>query len=200
MKTLATLVLTLALVLGVPTFSGSAAASEASLSPVEFAELAQELNLHNLSALDLINWKVGDTMTYAVSLGGMSLGNSTKSVTKDEGTAIWLKQEVKMMTQNEVIETLINKADGKVLKMLRNGQEQAIPNDPLEIISQDSATITVKAGTFQTIHIVAKTKQISKLEVWVNPRDTAIDGTVKQLVASQFGQIGMELTSFRRQP
>lgn len=200
MKTLKSLLLSVALILAGSAFAPAAQADFVALDEQALSQVAFELSLHNLGTFDLINWKVGDTMDYAVSLGGMSLGNSKKSVFKDEGTAIWLRQEVKMMSQNETIDALINKADGKVLKMIRNGQEQEIPNDKLEIISQDATTITVKAGTFQTIHIVAKTQQVSRLEVWANPRDTAIDGTVKQLVQSQFGMIGMELTAFRRQP
>ena len=190
------LTLAVATVLSTP----SVRANEMILSEESLSQLAQEISLQGLTALDLINWKVGDTMNYAVSLGGMALGNSTKSITKEEGAAVWMRQQIQMMSQNETVDALINRADGKVLKMIRNGQEQQIPDDKLEIISQDATTITVKAGTFQTIHIVAKTEKVSKLEVWANPRDTAIDGTVKQLVASQFGMIGMELTAFRRQP
>lgn len=200
MKTLNSLLLSFALVLMGATVAPAAKADVGAMDEQALSQVAFELSLHNLGTFDLINWKVGDTLDYAVSLGGMSLGNSKKSVTKDEGTAIWLRQEVKMMSQNETIDALINKADGKVIKMIRNGKEQEIPNDKLEIISQDATTITVKAGTFQTIHIVAKTQQVSRLEIWANPRDTAIDGTVKQLVQSQFGMIGMELTAFRRQP
>ena len=159
-----------------------------------------QMALSQVSATNLIEWKVGDTMNYEIKLGGFALGNNVKSVTKDEGTAIWMRQDMKMMSQNEVVEVLINKADGKLLKMIRNGQEQSIPDNDIEIISQDATEIKVKAGTFKAIHIVAKSKEVEKIEMWANPRDTAIDGTLKQMVSSQMGMITLELTGFKRIP
>jgi hypothetical protein len=84
--------------------------------------------------------------------------------------------------------------------MIRNGQEQSIPDNDIEIISQDATEIKVKAGTFKAIHIVAKSKEIERIEMWANPRDTAIDGTIKQMVKSQMGMISFELTAFKRIP
>ena len=165
------------------------------------ANAAFEIGMMGLAEpLDLINWKIGDTMEYDVSLAGFKMGTSVKSVTKEEGPGVWMKQDVKLQGQNEVIEVLINRADGSTMKMIRNGKEQSLPDNTLEVISQDATEIKVKAGTFKVIHIVAKTKEISKLEVWANPRDTAIDGTVKQAVAAQFGTVVLELTKFKRIP
>jgi hypothetical protein len=166
----------------------------------EVENLSLAVALEGVRALDVINWKVGDTLEYDVSLGSFPIGNSIKSVTKDEGTAIWLRQEVTAMNQKEIVDTLLNKADGRILKMVRNGQEQSIPDNTLEIISQDFTEIRVKAGTFKVIHIVAKTKEIEKIELWANPRDTAIDGTVKQAVTMQLGNIVMELKKYNRMP
>jgi hypothetical protein len=147
---------------------------------------------------NMIDWKVGDSLQYDVSLKSFKLGTSVKTVSKDEGEAVWLKQEVKAMNQNEVIEVLINRADGRVLKMIRNGQEQPLEDNNLEVISQEATEITVKAGKFKAIHIVAKTKDIPKIEIWANPRETAIDGTLKQMAQVQFGDVVLELTKFKR--
>ncbi len=176
----------------------SAQADDASVS---FSDQAVfEMALSQVSATNLIDWKVGDTMNYEIKMGGFPLGTNIKSVTKDEGTAIWMRQEMKLMSQNEVVEALINKADGQLLKLVRNGQEQSIPDNSLEIISQDATEIKVKAGSFKVIHIVAKTKDVERLEIWANPRDSAIDGTIKQMVKSQMGMISFELTAFKRIP
>jgi len=176
--------------------SSRASDQEVTASEVNLFQLA----LDQVSATNLIDWKVGDTMNYEIKLGGMALGTNTKSVTKDEGTAIWMRQEMKLMSQNEVVEALINKADGKLLKLIRNGQEQSIPDNDLEIISQDATEIKVKAGSFKAIHIVAKSKEVERIEIWANPRDSAIDGTIKQMVKSPMGMISFELTAFRRIP
>jgi hypothetical protein len=176
--------------------SSHASNQEAAAGQVDLFQLA----MGQVTTTNLIDWKVGDTMNYEIKLGGFALGTNTKSVTKDEGTAIWMRQEMKLMSQNEVVEALINKADGKLLKLIRNGQEQSIPDNDLEIISQDATEIKVKAGSFKVIHIVAKSKEVEHIEIWANPRDSAIDGTIKQMVKSPMGMISFELTAFRRTP
>ena len=169
-----------------------------------------ELNNHQLISLATqdvgtlgLNWKVGDKMNYSVSLASMgNIGTSEKSVTKDEGTSLWMVQtiDIPMAGQKQTTEIQLEKATGKVLKLIVNGKEQDLSNDDqgLEIISQDYTSITVAAGTYKALHIVAKTKDVSKIEVWMNPKDTCIDGTLKQVMAIQFGDLALELTSFKR--
>ena len=149
--------------------------------------------------LDLINWKVGDNMVYDMELGFFGkLGVMNKSVTKDEGTAIWVTNSADLMGQKQVVEALINKADGKILKLIQNGQEQQIPDDPIEIISQEYTEVTVPAGTFKAMHVVAKSKQVEKIEIWANPTATAMDGAVQQIISTQMGDMTMKLTSFKK--
>ncbi|MGK5088083.1 hypothetical protein WDW86_11045 [Bdellovibrionota bacterium FG-2] len=153
------------------------------------------------SIQDVINWKVGDTSSFDVAAGSFGkMGTMVKSVTKDEGTALWLHQDMNLSVQKQVADVLINKADGKILKMIVDGKEQAIPDDKIEVISQDYTEITVPAGTFKAVHVVAKSKQISKLEVWANPRDTVMEGTLKQIANTGLFDLVLELTSFKKMP
>ncbi|MBI4924959.1 MAG: hypothetical protein HY843_03460 [Bdellovibrio sp.] len=147
---------------------------------------------------NVINWKVGDTMDYNISIGAFGqIGTTTKTVTKDEGVAIWLNNTMSYSGVQDVSEILINKADGKILKLIHNGKEQSVPNQDIEIISMDQDTVTVPAGTFDVVHVVAKTKEINILEILSNPVKSVMDGAVKQLIASQFGDIILELTAFK---
>lgn len=165
-----------------------------SLSDVQIQSIA----VSTITPYDLINWKVGDTASYKIDLGGFLKGSSVKTVTQDEGTALWVVQNMDLMIQKQKVEILISKADGKVLKTIVNGKEQTMPEDPIEIISQDYESVTVPAGTFEAIHIVAKSKQIEKIEIWANPRDTVMDGAIKQKIKTQGMDVVMELTSFKR--
>jgi hypothetical protein len=168
-----------------------------SLSDAQIRSVA----IATVEPFDVINWKVGDTANFDVKVGSFGkLGTSVKSVTKDEGAALWVTQTMDLMVQKQKIEILINKADGKVLKTIVNGKEQNQPEDEIEIISQDYVDVTVPAGSFKAIHIVAKSKQIDHIEVWANPRDTVMEGTLKQAVTAQGMDIVMELTSFKRMP
>lgn len=150
-----------------------------------------------------LNWKVGDRMDYTVSLASMGkIGSSEKFVSKDEGATLWITQviNIPMAGQKQTSEMQLEKATGKVLKLIVNGKEQTLNEEgqDLEIISQEYTDITVSAGTFKALHIVAKTKDVSKIEVWMNPKDTCIDGTLKQVMTMQFGDLALELTSFKR--
>ncbi len=159
------------------------------------------ITLGNVRASDVINWKVGDNANYQVSAGSFGkLGTMSQSVTKDEGAALWVKTETKLTIQNDTAEMLLNKADGKVLKYVHNGKEEQLPDDKIEIISQDYADVTVPAGTFKSIHIVAKTAQVPKVEIWANPRDTVMSGMIKQVMNTQGIDIAVELTDFKRTP
>lgn len=161
--------------------------------------LLEQFLVQEIVPSNLINWKVGDSMEYNISMGFFGkIGTSSKSVTKDEGEALWFQQTMKIAGRTETVEALIRKSDGKIIKLIRNGQEQQIPDDKIELISQDYTKITVPAGTFDVLHIVAKTKEISKLEIWSNPPQTVMDGTVKQLLATQLGDMVFELTNFKK--
>jgi hypothetical protein len=179
--------------------SAAVPASAATVTAQQMNQIAVQTALASIHPADLINWKVGDTNTYSVTIGSFgALGSMVNSVTKDEGTAIWLHEELNLMVQKQTVDTLINKADGKVLKILVNGQEQQIPDNDIEIISQDYTEITVKAGTFKVIHVVAKSSQVDHIEIWANPRDIPIDGAAKESMSMQFGDMVMELQSFTR--
>jgi hypothetical protein len=184
---------------GLVVFSTGLSAQAVDMVTLSDAQLTA-ISLSTVEPLDLINWKVGDTANYTVNVSSFLKGSSVKSVTKDEGTALWVTQKMDLMIQKQTIEILINKADGKVLKTLVDGKEQNTPEDPIEIISQDYGDVTVPAGTFNAIHIVAKSKQIDHIEIWANPRDTVMDGAIKQAVKAQGMDIVIELTSFKRIP
>jgi hypothetical protein len=154
--------------------------------------------IDSITPENLINWNVGDTMQYDMKMGLLGkIGTMEKVVTKEEGNAIWLTQTTDMKVKKDVAELLISREDGKILKFIHNGKEEKIPDDKFEIISQDYTEVTVPKGTFKALHVVGKTKQISKVEIWLNPTATVMDGTIKQLIASQFGDVVFELTAFK---
>ena len=152
------------------------------------------------SAQNMINWQVGDFQDLDVKMifGG---GSSHKEVTKEETAqnAIWLKNNISLMGQNQVSEALISRADGKVLKLIVNGQEQQLGDEQIEIIDQKETNITVPAGTFDCMYVKAKITargQTQEIQMWANPIDVNIDGQLKAIIASSFGDITMELKQF----
>lgn len=170
-------------------------------SPSMMAAITQ-LNQSTLG--NLINWKVGDAMYSNVTIQGMPInGTMTESVTKDNGDGtFWFNQTIDLMIQKQSADIEMNRADGKILKYVVNGQEQTPPdNSNIQIISQDYGSVTVPAGTFKAIHIVAKTQQQGQdvqIEEWANPKDTAMDGGIKTIMVTQGQTITMELTKFTK--
>lgn len=156
------------------------------------------VSISNVDPLALINWKVGDSADYQITAIFGKVGTMHKEVTKDEPNGLWITQSTSLAGQEEKVEAMIDKDTGKVLKIVRNGKEETTTNDEPEIISQDYEDVTVPAGTFKSMHIVAKTKQIKKIEAWINNRDIVMDGTIKQNIPAFFGSITMELTQQKR--
>jgi len=152
----------------------------------------------NLDARNVIEWKVGESADYKLNMGGFINGTMSKTVDHDEGNTVWLKQNIDLSFQKQVMEVQMDRATGKILKILANGQPQEIPNGNIEIVSQDYTTITVPAGKFDCVHVVAKTEDSKNVEVWMNPRDTVMDGALKQIMDSQLGKVTLELTKFKK--
>jgi hypothetical protein len=185
--------LSIFVLLGIVSFGSSAKATDFNVANALAIATASEYQTLG------IDWKVGDQMKYQMSLFmGLLKGSMVKVVESDEGAALWIKQDLDILIQKQEVRILLNKADGKILKMIVNGKEQTPPENNLEIISTDEASVTVPAGTFDTIHVVARSKDVEKLEAWINPVDTAMDGTVKQVISAQRQDIVTELVSFKR--
>lgn len=160
-------------------------------------QINTQLMMDTISTMALINWKVGDNSDYAVTLEGLPInGTLHKEATKEEGNGIWLKQDLDLMIQKDSQEILMDRNTGKVLKYVHNGKEEAMPDDKIEIVSTNSAQITVPAGTYKVMHIVAKSKQIPAIEIWENTRDICLDGTAKTYMDQGQVKITMELTKF----
>jgi len=154
----------------------------------------------DVEVFNLINWTVGDTATFDVTLGAFGkVGTMVKTVTQsvDAQNAIWVKTNMNLSIQKDESEMLLSRADGKILKFIHNGKEEAVPDNDIEIVSQDYTEITVPAGTFKAVHIVANTKDVKGIEVWVNPRDTIMEGTLKQTMPTQFGTVEIALSKFK---
>ena len=158
-----------------------------------------DLFLSQARTLDAIDWKVGDTANYTLQLGFIGKGTVQKTATKEEEGGIWIETNAKTPLGNEKVETLISRADGKILKLIVNGQEQKYEEHDIELISKDAAEITVPAGTFKTIHVKVRDKtDASDVEAWVNPRDISLGGIAKSIVTKSFLTVTLELTSFSR--
>lgn len=184
---------TLSLLAAMLAFAGAARAEEntffrdLAITQTE-AAAAAELRINNL-----INWKVGEFQEYSIS---PLPGTMKKNVASEEGNAIWIVNDINMMGQAQKSEMLLDRATGKVLKYKENGQEKQMPEQKIEIIDQEATTITVPAGTFEVIHITAKSDQAKKIEVWANPSKISMDGGAQMYIESGFLPMTLKLTKF----
>ena len=154
MKSLFTLVGVLALGL-------SAQVSKAA----DFLTVEDIYALAQVDARNAIEWKVGERAEYSLKMGSFLSGTMIKTVDHNEGNTVWIKQNIDLTIQKQVVDIQMDRADGKILKMLANGQPQTIPDQKIEIVSQDYTEITVPAGAFKCIHVVAKDQDSKKIEV-----------------------------------
>jgi hypothetical protein len=179
------------------------ACSVASAQAQEFtvAEFNTQDLLRSVSTLSLINWKVGDSQDYKVVLSGFGMeGTLAKVATKEEnnGTAIWVKNEMKLPIMNDTQEILFDRNTAKVLKYIHNGKEEQLPDDKIEIVETKNEEVTVPAGTFKSTHVIAKSKQVKQIDIWINPRDISLDGAAKMFMDQGQVKITMELTKFTK--
>jgi len=151
-----------------------------------------------------INWQVGDFHKLGIQFlfGG---GEGSKLVTKDEPTqnAVWYTTEIALMGQNQKTEALISREDGRTLKLIVNGKEEdPTAGGEIEIIEQSETSVEVPAGKFDCFYIKANVTakgQKSVVEIWVNPVNVNIDGTLKMVAQTQFGPLTLTLKEFGHQ-
>lgn len=161
--------------------------------------LTQLVLSQQYSPFAMLDWKIGDKMEYDVKMGFFGkVGTMQKEVTGEQGDTVIFQQKIVMQSQNELVEVWINRYTGAVEKIIRNGKEEEIGDDGLEIIEQKDTTVTVPAGTFDALYIHAKTKQVSKIEIWMNPNETCMDGALKQVMKTSLAPVEMLLTSFHK--
>ncbi|MGE0631341.1 MAG: hypothetical protein AB7O96_02965 [Pseudobdellovibrionaceae bacterium] len=146
-----------------------------------------------------LNWKIGDSLSYKIAIGFFK-GTAVVSVKEEVTEGFWLNQAIEISNQKMDAQMLIDKNTGRTLKLIVNGKEET-PPDPndIELIDMKEDRITVTAGTFDCIHIRARNKKDKKeINQWANPRDLPVTGVLKSIAPSQFGNVTMELTSFRK--
>ena len=186
------------LMLGVA-MSVAGTAAQANVFTVSQIHSEALTTLNTISTMALINWKVGDSADMKVELGGMPFGGTMhKEATKEEGTGIWLKSQLNLTIMNDEQEMLLDRNTGKVLKFIHNGKEEALPDEKITIVKTEAAQITVPAGTFKCMHIVAKSDQVPAIELWENTRDVSLDGALKEYMDQGQVKITMELTGLKR--
>ena len=184
-------------------FTASAQAS--SFNHVAMNEMLKLSRLQDQVSIasDMIDWKVGEWQSYNME-SPFGNGEARKEVTGEEGEGVWMTTTMAIMGQNIDQKVLIRRTDGKILKIIVNGEEQPAPNPEdteIEILEQREESITVPAGTFDCLYI--KVKMIDKAqgqesvtELWMAPKDVNMDGNVKMIAETGFMTITLALKSF----
>ncbi|HVJ64871.1 MAG TPA: hypothetical protein VM901_06420 [Bdellovibrionota bacterium] len=179
------------------------AAATADINAAVLAKTVAQVQAGAISAMNMINWKIGDFHKFNVKFlfGG---GTGSKTVPSEDlaQNAVWLKNEMTLMGQKQTTETLLSRTDGKVLKLIVNGKEED-PNmggGDVEILEQYEDNVKVPAGEFKSMFVKLKTSQQGQevtISVWINPTAVGLDGQLKMVAETQFGPLTLELTEFK---
>jgi len=180
---------------------GLAVSFGAQANPVE--ALAYDLNQSMMTetlAQGPFDFKVGDTASYKLNIGGFLNGTmvmTVKAVSTDEVT---ITQVMDMMGQKQNCEQVMNPNTGEIKKFQCNGQDQDTGSaDDIELVETKEDTVKVPAGTFVCMYIKAKQKSSGDfIEQWINPKEVPVVGLVKTIAPSQLGKVTVELTSFKK--
>jgi hypothetical protein len=159
----------------------------------------QSLAIQTQAETQGLNWKVGDKANYSMNMGIVK-GTMEMVVREKNDEGFWLDQNMNLGflgKQNASI--LIDPNTGQIKKFLVNGKEQQIPEQDVEVIDATEEKVTVPAGTFDVIHFrINDKKQNQEMHQWVNPKEVPVMGMVKSKSPGQFGEVTLELTSFKK--
>jgi hypothetical protein len=178
--------------------ASSAISAQAHLfEPTHLIPVIDEL-LKDQETLSNPMFKPGDSATYDLTLGGFIPASMVMSVVSVSDSEIVLNQTLSIFGQGQSCDVTIEGTTGAVKRIVCNGQEQKVPeNGGIELIESKEDTVTVPAGTFQTIYIKARQKtDNSVVEQWINPKQVPVGGMVKSVIPSQLGTMVAQLKSF----
>lgn len=146
-----------------------------------------------------LNWKVGDQNNYKLDMGFIQ-GTMVMKLREIAADGYWLDQDMDLgFAGKQQASILLDPNTGEIKKMIVNGKEQQIPENNSEIVSVTEDKITVPAGTFDCIHAVIKDKSDGKeTNAWINPQAIPLSGMLKTIQPSQFGNVTILLTSFKK--
>jgi hypothetical protein len=147
------------------------------------------------------SFKVGDTASYSLNMGGFIKGDMVMTVKAVEADSVTISQDMNMgFLGKQACEIVLNPNTGEQKSMVCNGQAQKPGDkDDVTLVESKEDTVKVPAGTFTCLYIKAHSKsQNADIEQWVNPKIIAVFGLAKTLAPSQFGQVTIELTSFKK--
>jgi hypothetical protein len=127
-------------------------------------------------------------------------GTMTMSVASIEADGIWMSQVIELgKNVKQEIKVLIDPTTGATKKIVVGGKEQAAPKQDVEVVDTTEERITVPAGTFDSMHIIARNKASAKnneINIWMNPQVVPVGGTLKQITPSPLGKMTTMLRSF----
>lgn len=179
-------------------FAASVTASATTISEVSYLAAQTVLSEGNQAAG--FNFHQGDKASYSLNISSFINGTmdiSVKSVATDE---VVLQQDVNAMGQAQSCTETINPNTGAVKSMVCNGQNQDAGNaGDYEVVESKEQSVTVPAGTFDTLYIKAHNKKDNNdVEQWINPKLIPVLGMAKMSAPTQMGQMVVELTSFKK--
>tara|TARA_Y100001935_G_scaffold255495_1_gene268935 strand:+ start:3485 stop:4057 length:573 start_codon:yes stop_codon:yes gene_type:complete len=177
-------------------FSVNAAASSSIVDVVSNIQLQA---LQSSVGVERLTWQVGDSANYNVNMGFIQ-GTMEMVVASVGADGIWMHQNVDLgFAGKQEIKTLIDAETGAIKKMIVNGKEEQVPDQNIEVISTNQEQVTVPAGTFDSMHVVAREQGKSEdINIWANPLVVPMSGMLKQVAPGPMGEITIECTAFHR--
>ena len=177
-------------------FAASVQAAPSALDAVVAAQTSviQETNFSG------IDWKVGDTSVYDLTMAIIIKGTMTMSVASIGEEGIWMNEDIDLGHEiKQQMQILLDPTTGATKKIVVAGKEQATPKQDIEVIETTEEQITVPAGTFDSMHVTARNKSSTKnneINIWMNPQVVPVGGTLKQIAPTPIGKMTTVLRSF----
>lgn len=162
--------------------------------------IAAETILSNGAQTAGFNFHAGDSTTYNLNISSFIQGTMSMTVKSVDTNSVVIDQDINVMGQAQSCEETINPNTGAISNMTCNGQHQDPGNNSdIEVVDSKEDTVTVPAGTFDTLYIKAHNKKDNTdIEQWINPKLIPVLGLAKMNAPTQLGQMTVELASFKK--
>ncbi len=175
--------------------------AQAQAAPTLFEAIsqAQQTSIMDQAKTQGLDWKVGDQNDYTLDMGFIK-GSMSMKMREIVADGYWLDQDMDLgFAGKQQAQMLLDPNTGEIKKMIVNGKEQQVPKQNIEIVEVVEDHITVPAGSFDCIHARIKDKDNNQeTNAWINPQLIPLSGMLKTIQPSQFGNVTIELKSYRK--
>jgi len=174
-----------------------AAQSNASLTNKDIATISGQVI--NSARANALSWKIGDGLNFALMVKGVAIGSVSMKYEAENQKEMLMTQVFNLVNKSVSLLIGYDKESGRVSSFKIMGVPLPLPGSDaggVKVVKQEESHINVPAGEYDAVYFLIETDKGQQTEIWMNPSEIPLTGTLKTNSKVRNIDVSMELVSF----